>query len=610
MSSPNFATAQNDVPSYLNVGPFVDKVVYKIIPNEDQRILAIQAGEIEMDTSPISSAWIPTLSADPDIELYEGVRNGYAHITIDCSKYPLNISGLRRAFAFAFDKTRVTNEVYDGFSVEHDSLVPSPSHWCIEEDLGWHYYTNQSDIGNQILDALNFTIDSGSGFRLAPDGSPFDIVIEYPSTSPEIAGGTAEIGVETLSSLHIDSEARAVDYSEYIHRCGNNLNFDMFCYSLNFGSDDVDWLAYEYWGEWVDVPYQNPTNFRNATYDSWRNQLLYGITYDEVYEAAAEMQRILHYNVPRLVVAVETHRYMYRIDEFTGHVPDKAQHISGTWTLRQIHRIDGIWGATVSIGIAQEPDSFNIFVSNSPYSRAIFREFWPSLYKWSPDLTPHPELAQEVKVETHYENSTVPDGHTRYTFDIIRNATWTDGTNITAEDVAFTLNYSYESGAYGNPAATDLGDLEAAYTVSPYRVVIEFNRESYWHFSNFAFDYIIPKHIFNDEDGIGYDGWNTWNPVFDPAEPHVTSGPFVITDYDSGEFYEITINPDFAYAICGCNYPPWWWNSTSPELPGSTPIASQVPISPMTLTSVAIAGISSIVIIVMVIEIFRHDGIE
>lgn len=26
------------------------------------------------------------------------------------------------------------------------------------------------------------------------------------------------------------------------------------------------------------------------------------------------------------------------------------------------------------------------------------------------------------------------------------------------------------------------------------------------HFSNFAYDYIIPEHIFNDETGIGYDG--------------------------------------------------------------------------------------------------------
>ncbi|MHA1769464.1 MAG: hypothetical protein ACTSV3_06380 [Candidatus Thorarchaeota archaeon] len=39
-------------------------------------------------------------------------------------------------------------------------------------------------------------------------------------------------------------------------------------------------------------------------------------------------------------------------------------------------------------------------------------------------------------------------------------------------------------------------------------------------------------------------------PVFDPDDPQVTAGPYAFSDYEAGEFYEITANPDFYY------YPP------------------------------------------------------
>jgi ABC-type transport system substrate-binding protein len=531
----------------LKTGPYVDNVVYKVITSQDQRILTLQAGIIEMDTNFFDPVHFPALDADPDINLFSALRNGYGHLTINCRDYPLNISGLRRAFAFAYDKTRVTTEIMDGFNQEHDSIVPYVNGWCVEDEFTYHYYTNQSSIGNQILDDLGFEIDAGTGYRLAPNGDPFDIVIEYASTSPEIAGGVAQIGVDALHALHIDARTQASDFNEYISRLDSHGDYDMIFYAQDFHDNDVDWLAYEYWSAYADTPYQNPSNFVNVTYDYWRDQLLYGTTYMEVFEAAEAMQHILHENVPRLVVYENTYLQAYRNDQFTGHVEDFSGYISGPWTMRKIHNLDDTLGGTVPVAIGQEPDSFNFFISNSAYSGHIFKNLHASLYKYGPDMTPVGDLAKALLVETHEDNVAVPAGHTRYTIDIIQNASWSDGTPLTAEDVAFTFTYHVESGLYGNPAGIDLGDLVASYAPTTYRVVLEFSTESYWQFSCFAFDYIIPVHIFNDSDGIGYMGWNTWNPVFDSAEPNVNCGPFILTDFEAGEYYEISKNPDYHY---------------------------------------------------------------
>ena len=602
MLFPDLSVARSDLPDDLNVGPYVDKIVYKVIGNQDQRILALLSGDIEMDTNFLDPVYVSAFETASDIDVITTPRNGYGHITINCRDYPLNISGLRRAFAFAFDKTRVTNEIQNGMSIEHDSLVPITNSWCVEDDFDWHYYDARPDIGNQILDNLGFEINSTTGYRNAPNGEPFDIKIVYSDSSPEIAGGTAQIGVDALLSLHIDAMKTV---TTGISPLDNHGNYDMIFYATNFPVDDVEWLAYEYWTEFADVPYQNPTNFRNATYDSWRDQLLYGTSYEEVYEAAAEMQKILQYNVPRLVVYENLYIQAYRNDQFTGHVPDLGSYISGPWTMRKIHRRSGGFGGTVNVAIREEPDSFNIFVSESAYSNIIFEELWPSLYKFAPDLTAYPYLATNMIIETHVINPVVPDGHTRFTIDIIENAIWSDGTPLTAEDVAFTYTYAIESGVYGNPAATELSDLVAAYAPSPHRVVIEYATESYWHFSHFAYSYIIPKHIFNNNDGIGYAGWNTWNPVFDSDEPHVTCGPFVLTAFDAGESYEISANSNFVFFPDEPPPPASDYTVTNSGT-NTGPNNNEEPFSLITIVSITVAGISSVIIIVMVVQVMRY----
>jgi ABC-type transport system substrate-binding protein len=573
-----------DVPSDLSVGPYIDTLVYKVIKDPSQTILALQAGTIEMDNSFFNPSYLAQLGADPDIEVFKALRNGYGHITINCDKYPLNISAFRRAFAYAFDQEKVTIDIMGGFSQEHDSLVPYPNGWCIEDDFTYHYYSDQTAIGAQILVDAGFTIDGETGFLLAPNGDPFDVTIQYGANSEEIAGGTARIGAEALTRLHVNARAQAADFNEYISNLDSHGDYDMVFYAVNFYSNDVDWLAYEYWSENADVNYQNPTNFRNETYDTYRHDLLYGTTYEEVYAAAAAMQEVLHYNVPRLVVYENKYMQGYRNDKFTGHVEDLGRYISGPWTMRKIHNIDNSFGGVVPVGLGEEPDSFNIYVTNSAYAAAINTELWSSLYTFGPDLNPWPDLAEGYTVETNSDNPSVPLGHTRFTVDILQNATWSDGVPLTARDVAFSITYAYESADYGNPAGSDIGDLVAAYAPTDFRVIVEFNTESYWHFSNFAYDDIIPEHIFNDVDGIGYDGWNTWNPVFDADEPNVNCGPYQITDFEAGEFYELTYNPLFHYA---------------PERP-DTESTTTVPVTDFDFTLAIVAGAVGAAVVILV----------
>ncbi len=591
----------------LQTGPYVDEVIFRVIANQGQRFLALQAGEIEMDSSFFDSWYLPQLDADPDIDIFRALRNGYGHLTINCEKYPLNISGLRRAFAFAFNKTRVTEELMDGFSIEHDSLVPLPNGWCAEDQFDFHYYTAQPEIGNQILDDLNFTIDAETGFRLAPNGTPFEIIIEWAAGPRKSI--VAELGVDALHSLQINARDQARDFNDYKSRLDNHGDYDIVFYAVNFYSNDVDWLAYEYWSEYADVYGENPSNFVNETYDSWRNQILHSSTYEEVFEASVEMQKILQYNVPILVVYENTYLHGYRNDQFTGHVEDLGKYISGPWTMRKIHNLDGTFGGAIPIAVDIEFESFNFFETESSISAKhyalISDNLYSSLFRQGPDLTPQPDLAENMLIEMHSDNPAVPVGHTRFTIDIIQNATWSDGTPLTADDVAFTYVYQYESAAYGNPAGTDLGDLIASYAPNQYRVVLEFITESYWHFSDFASDYIIPKHIFNNSGGIGYEGWSTWNPVFNVAHPHVTCGSFIFSNFEAGEFYRLVRNPLFHYAPIDYHTVTSTVTNTTTTTTSGTNQSTIQDINGVLVISSIVGGFSSVVILYCGVQILQ-----
>jgi len=578
-------------------GAYLDKVRYDIITGgESEEILALQAGDVDVLYNTLDDVYRDQLETDPDIGIFHKYRNGYGHLTINCRDYPLNISGLRRAFAYAYDKTDLSFD-YPGFSaIAHDSIVPLPNRWCIENNLPWHYYTAQPDLGNQILDDLGFTIDGGTGFRLAPNGSAFDIVIEYQLSSTEISGGSAQLAVDAFESLYIDASALAGDFSEQSLRLVNHEEYDMIFFGAILANDNVDWLAYDYWSDYADVYSQNMCNFVNSSYDLWRDQLLYGTTYEEVTEAASKMQEILHENVPRLIVYQNQILQAARVDEFTGYVEDLEWGVAGPWTNLKTHQFgENPFGGTLTVALSEDPDTFNIFQIDEPHEELIIDNLYSSLYRYGPDRKQYPDLADSILVETHDTNLVVPSGETWITVDIRRDANWTDGNLLTADDIAFTYEYIEESGAYGNPMATEFSDFVDTVIFGPYKVQIQINSEYWSDIEKYMHAKIIPEHIFEDVAGIGYEGWSTWNPVFNSEHPLVTSGPFYVSDY-SGGVYELSRKTDY------------YWPSGPVAITSTTSTTTNTtttPVGPLGIDYLTLViSVGSIGVIIVIVVLF------
>jgi ABC-type transport system substrate-binding protein len=485
------------------------------------------------------------LEASDNIEIANVLRNGYGYVTINTAKYPLNETALRRALAFALDKEAISDDVWDGLSQPQDSCVPVVNPYTIEGQLPYTYYEANVALGNQLLDAAGFDIPGGETFRRAPDGSEFSILVECASSS-NIAIEVGALVAEALVALSIDATSEPTDFYEYLNRLYFHGDYDIVFLGSTFTNFDVDWLAYEFWSEYADEPYWNFPNFRNASYDSWRDQLLYATDADDVYEAAIEMQRVWVYQSPMIICYENFQLSAYRTDLFDGQKNDVSDGVPGWWTNYKVHlKADqgGPFGGDFRWSNPLDIDTFNFMVSSSAYTMNVLNMLYDSLMQQDWNGVDVLWLAEDYLAETSADNPDVPAGYTRFTFDMIQNATWTDGTPLTADDVAYSLNYFRD--APGNPYGVDLTDMTAAYAPTTYTLVVEFSTESFWHLHTVAYKPVIPKHKFIN---VGLDGWNTWNPN-PPTEEMTTSGPFNVSDYVEGEFTEITYNPNYFFGL-------------------------------------------------------------
>ena len=123
-----------------------------------------------------------------------------------------------------------------------------------------------------------------------------------------------------------------------------------------------------------------------------------------------------------------------------------------------------------------------------------------------------------------------------FTYDIRDDMVWSDGTPLTAEDVEYTLNLYKFNHAYLPSGYLKLIDGEVRMVDEN---TIEFDTKEptglYTGESPYMYTYILPKHVYQDLE----------KPKQFENVPNVGSGPFVISEYEVGEFVRMVQNPEW-----------------------------------------------------------------
>lgn len=163
--------------------PLASRVNWNFYPESDSRVLALQAGEIDV-VHAVPKQQIDTVKQDGSIIVDPIPGVGHDYIAFNCAEGPFSDVRMRKAVAHAIDKEIIVEGALWGFGQATNIPFPETSPWYVET-AGYEY---DPEKAKALMEEAGF----GGGLDLdmpLPNFSPMPVVAEL------VQADLAEIGI-------------------------------------------------------------------------------------------------------------------------------------------------------------------------------------------------------------------------------------------------------------------------------------------------------------------------------------------------------------------------------------------------------------------------------
>lgn len=191
-------------------------------------------------------------------------------------------------------------------------------------------------------------------------------------------------------------------------------------------------------------------------------------------------------------------------------------------------------GGTLTIGYEQEPQILNSFITggNMMATKDVESNVLLGLVRIKPDFTYEPMLAEAIP---DVANGGVTESPFTVTWKIRKEAVWSDGKPVTADDVKFTWD-TIMSSKWKILTKAGYEEIQKAEVVDPKTIKFTFKKPYAPYRELFSASYmVLPKHALAGKD---------FNKVMNEAIP-VASGPFVFKEWKKGNHITLARNDKF-----------------------------------------------------------------
>ncbi|MBI3358280.1 MAG: ABC transporter substrate-binding protein [Nitrospirae bacterium] len=211
-------------PNYFGGKPDIQKLLFRIIPEDSTRLLELSKGNIDLLQNAFPPDAIPRLQQDPKLKIEIAPSTTYSYLGFNLSDPVLKNKLVRQAIAHAIDKEKITKYIFRGFAIPANNLLTN-QHWA-------HVTTKEivynPQRGSQLLDEAKFLPDSsGTRFRLT-----------YKTSQNELSRRVAEVIQEQLSRIGIAVTIKSYEWGTYYSDIKSG-NFQIFSLSW-VGVSDPD----------------------------------------------------------------------------------------------------------------------------------------------------------------------------------------------------------------------------------------------------------------------------------------------------------------------------------------------------------------------------------
>ena len=258
--------------------PYIDKIVYYMLSNDQALLLKVLNGEIDM-----MDYYFSTAANKPVI--YNNQQKGNYHFFTTTPTEPntatiqFNLTDpnpvkrqifdnkdFRIGMSYAINRKEIINLIYAGQGVP-SQVAPREGTDLYNARLATQYTEYDPAKANQYLDMAGYSKKDADGYRLGPDGKRISITFELDSSRADfmkmmelLKGYWKAVGIETLirpedRTLWEVRVRRGEDFDATIHRFGGGVGLAALLdprYFFPFNDNSMYAKRWELW-------YNNPT---------------------------------------------------------------------------------------------------------------------------------------------------------------------------------------------------------------------------------------------------------------------------------------------------------------------------------------------------------------
>jgi peptide/nickel transport system substrate-binding protein len=209
-------------------GPYLDRLIFRVIPENSVRFLELKAGNIHMCEFP-NPADIEMARKDPKLQLtsQQGMNIGY--LGFNHKKDLWKNVKLRKAIAHAINRKAIVDKIYQGMGEVAKNCIP-PTMWGYNKDVPGYAY--DVELAKKLLAEAGYP--EGKDF---PEITLWSMPVARPYNPEGLKVGVAMLG--DLGKIGIRARIVSYDWGTYLKRQREQPQ-DMDLWQLGWTGDNGD----------------------------------------------------------------------------------------------------------------------------------------------------------------------------------------------------------------------------------------------------------------------------------------------------------------------------------------------------------------------------------
>jgi peptide/nickel transport system substrate-binding protein len=194
---------------YSDPGPAqYDEIVFKMLPDENTRVLALKNGEVQISDVPATS--LSVIQSDPQIQLVKAQSQGITYLGFNVSRAPWNDPNVRAAIAHLIQRDQIVQVGLNGLGVPQFTPIPT-NVWGFSQAAASKEYNYDPAAAKSILEGDGYKPDANG--IMTKDGKPLSLEILTYTTQPyprvaqvvqnQIQQGGIRVSIKTLESASL-----------------------------------------------------------------------------------------------------------------------------------------------------------------------------------------------------------------------------------------------------------------------------------------------------------------------------------------------------------------------------------------------------------------------